>query len=109
MVDSFSEEDVSAYLLYSNTFDFVLKVIDLFSGLFVALSEFFTKLAVKWFPVLEELHIDLSWLLIDFSRIFRTIFNLLQFTILFMISRGLRQYIRNMFRKETDWSKIRHF
>lgn len=85
---------------------------DLYFILLTAIGEiakFIAKLLVEWFPVLEELHIDLSWLLIDFKRIARTFFNLVQFTIIFLISRKIRRIIRGKFRPTTDWGKIKVF
>lgn len=105
-----SDDKISPETYYRATFDFVLVVFDVFSGMFVAIGSFAAKIAVRWFPVLEEINIDLSWLLVDFSRIFRTFFNLIQFTVIFLVARRIKQKIRGKFANQTtDWTSIKHF
>jgi hypothetical protein len=102
-----SNPDSSYYEVQSAAFDFFLEVIDVTSAAFTVLTEFIIKISIKWFPVLEELHLDLTWLLVDFSRIFRTVFNIMQFFVIFILTRKLKRKIRNLIKdEETNWALI---
>lgn len=94
---------------FQATYDFTFEMVLMFVTMGAAIAKFFSRIAIEWFPVIEDLHIDLSWLLIDFSRIARTVFNLLQFTIIFVITRKIRRKIRSKFQDKTDWDSIKCF
>lgn len=94
---------------FDTTMDFATEMVLLVFGFFRWIPRFIACLAIQQFPVLEEIHINLSWLLVDFSRIARTFFNLLQFTILFILARKLKRRIRKRFDSGTDWEKIKCF
>lgn len=101
--------DMSSQYYFENTFEFANDLVLVLFAFFSKISSFFKDLFVMNFPILQELNINLSWLVVDFTRVLRTFFSLLQFFLLFLFTRKIRRWIHDKFSPKTDWSEIKHF
>ena len=111
-----SEDTFNVWLDAYQTDDQIVlfeSTMDLYLGFFSIIrktTDAFIQILVVQFPVIEDLKFDLNWLLVDFARIIKTAFNLIQFLLIFILIRKTKQKIRRKFtKKETDWSAIKCF
>ena len=102
-----SSED--SHQFFDLTWSFLMEVTLVILGFFKWIPAFIYRFFSMQFPVLEMIHLDLSWLLVDFSRIARTFFNLIQFALLFVLARKDKRKIRRSFESGTDWEQIKCF
>ena len=102
---------------YIQTREYASQMAEFFMELYMSLLGVFSGMinkivqkVIEWFPILADIRLDLTWLLVDFSRIIRTFFNLVQFFFLWMLTRKIKNYIRKkLWKQQTDWEAIKHF
>ena len=85
--------------------DFATYISDYIAAIILWVGETGRKtylIVIDYFPVLLDLKLDLDFINIDFVKILRSVFSVLQFIIIFIIARKIRIYLRKVIKKRIN-------